>query len=67
VAEIAIPFKTLRYNQKNWNITFLRHDLKHNQLSSWIATPIQYGPASFAYTGKMMWEEPAPHPGVNVL
>ncbi len=68
VAELAIPFKSFRYNSEvaNWNITFLRHDLKHNQLSSWIATPIQYVPASLGYTGKLIWEEKAPHPGVNV-
>lgn len=68
VAELAIPFKSFRYNNRveNWNVTFLRHDLKHNQLSSWIATPFQYNPASFSYTGKLLWEQPPPHPGANV-
>jgi hypothetical protein len=68
VAEMAIPFKSFRYNNKvaNWNVTFLRHDLKHNQLSTWIATPIQYVPASFAYTGKLLWDQPPPDPGVNI-
>jgi hypothetical protein len=68
IAELAIPFKSFRYNSKvsNWNITFLRHDLKHNQLSSWIAAPIQYIPASFAYSGKLFWDQPPPDPGVNI-
>jgi hypothetical protein len=68
VAEMAIPFKSFRYNNRaaNWNVTFLRHDLKHNQLSSWIATPIQYVPASFAYAGKLLFDQPPPHPGVNI-
>lgn len=67
VAEIAIPFKSFRYNHvENWNITFVRNDLKHNQISSWIATPIQYSPGSFSYTGKLIWDEKPPHPGVNV-
>ena len=68
VAELAIPFKSFRYNSKaeNWQITFLRNDLKHNQLSSWIATPIQYIPASFAYSGKLLWSEPPPEAGVNI-
>jgi hypothetical protein len=50
VAELAIPFKSFRYNHKvkEWNVTFLRNDVKRNQVSSWIATPIQYIPASFA-------------------
>ena len=60
VAEIAIPFKTLRYNLSDWNITFLRNDVKRNQISSWIATPIQYIPASFAYAGKLKWEQLPP-------
>jgi hypothetical protein len=66
VAEIAIPFKTLRYNVTNWNITFLRNDVKRNQVSSWIATPIQYIPASFGYSGKLLWQEPPPVHKTNI-
>jgi hypothetical protein len=66
VAEMAIPWKTLRYNITNWNITFLRNDVKRNQVSSWIATPIAYIPASFAYTGKVIWEEQPPRPRSNI-
>ncbi len=68
VAEIAIPFKSFRYNHnvKDWNVTFLRNDVKRNQISSWIATPIQFVPASFAYSGKLHWETSAPHAGANI-
>ncbi|MBL7856323.1 MAG: carbohydrate binding family 9 domain-containing protein [Cyclobacteriaceae bacterium] len=68
VAELAIPFKSFRYNQKEaeWNVTFLRQDLKRNQVSSWIATPIQFIPASFAYSGRLQWQTPAPHAGTNI-
>lgn len=68
VAEMAIPFKSFRYSHtsKEWNITFLRNDVKRNQISSWIATPIQYIPASFAYSGKLHWETSAPHAGANI-
>jgi hypothetical protein len=67
VAEMAIPFKSFRYNHvENWNMTFVRNDLKHNQVSSWIFTPIQYSPGSFAYTGKLKWVDPAPHVGANI-
>jgi Domain of unknown function (DUF5916)/Carbohydrate family 9 binding domain-like len=68
VAEMAIPLKSFRYNHsiKEWNVTFLRNDVKRNQVSSWIATPIQFIPASFAYTGKLIWETTAPHAGANV-
>lgn len=68
VAELAIPLKSFRYNHqsKEWNVTFLRQDLKHNQVSSWIATPIQFIPASFAYSGKLVFENLPPHAGANV-
>jgi len=68
IAEIAIPFKSFRYNQKEivWNINFIRQDLKRNQVSSWIATPIQFFPSSLAWTGKVNWQSPAPHTGTNI-
>ena len=68
IAEIAIPFKSFRYNQNQmeWNVNFIRQDLKRNQVSSWIATPIQFFPSSFAWTGRMKWEVPAPHAGTNI-
>lgn len=66
VAELSIPFKSFRYNQKPWNITFVRNDVKRNQVSSWIATPVAYIPASFSYAGKTVWEDRVPHAGMNV-
>ncbi len=71
IAEMAIPFKSFRFksNLKEWNITFLRHDLKRNIFSSWVATPIQFIPASFAYSGKLKWEDPSPsgHTNISVI
>jgi hypothetical protein len=68
VAEIAIPFKSFRYKSDvdEWNITFLRYDLKRNRVSSWIATPIQFIPASFAYAGKLLWVDKPPHHTTNI-
>ena len=68
IAELAIPLKSFRYNQqvKEWNVTFVRQDLKRNQISSWIATPIQYIPASLAYSGKLLWQDNPPHAGTNI-
>ncbi len=68
IAELAIPFKSFRYNSQvdHWNISLVRNDLKRNQRSGWIATPIQFIPASFAYSGKLMWKDPPPKPGTNV-
>lgn len=68
VAELMIPFKSFRYKSeaREWNITFLRNDVKRNQISSWIATPIQFIPASFAYSGKLVWQDPPPRQSINV-
>jgi hypothetical protein len=68
VAELSIPFKSFRYKSglKEWNITFLRWDRKRNMASSWIATPIQFIPASFAYSGKLQWLDPSPAASTNI-
>ena len=68
IAELAIPFKSFRFKDKlkEWNITFMRYDRKRNQTSSWIATPIQFIPASFAYSGQLIWEDPSPPGRTNI-
>jgi hypothetical protein len=68
IAEIAIPFKSFRYKsgEREWNITFMRWDRKRNGVSSWIATPIQYIPASFAYAGKLVWVDNPPASQTNI-
>ncbi len=68
IVEMAIPFKSFRYNSQadHWNISVMRRDLKRNQTSSWVATPIQFIPASFAYSGKLVWTDPPPRAGTNV-
>ena len=68
VAEIAIPFKTIRYkgSTQRFKMNFARHDLKNNQRSSWSPVPIAYNISSLAYTGTVDFEEPLPRPGVNI-
>ncbi len=68
VAEIAIPFKTLRYkeNLTNWNIQFLRNDVKNNERSAWTAVPQQYRTNNLAFAGKLIWQDPPPPPKINV-
>lgn len=66
IAEIAIPFKSVRYNTQSWNFDVLRNDVGKNQISSWIATPVQYLPAAFANSGKIIWQSEIPKPGMNV-
>ena len=67
IAEVAIPFKSIRYkNVAEWNINFLRWDRKHNLASTWVAVPIQYSAGAYAYSGQLVWEDPAPKPALNV-
>lgn len=65
VVEVAVPFKSIRYNNDTWNFNVVRNDAKRNEVSSWIAAPLQYIPGSFAYSGKLIWDDPPPKPGFN--
>lgn len=67
VIEMAIPFKSFRYNSINqWNINFLRNHPKINQRSTWIAVPIQYRSSDLVYTGKLNWDSPPKATKTNV-
>ena len=68
IAELAIPFNSLRYKNglDEWNISFVRADRKRNQQSSWVRVPIQFEPGNFAYSGQLVWDDPAPPPSLNV-
>ena len=66
IAELAIPFKSIRYKPGEWNINFFRWDRKHNTASAWVAVPIQYNLGAMAYSGQLIWEDPAPKPTMNV-
>ncbi|WP_162628210.1 carbohydrate binding family 9 domain-containing protein [Arcticibacterium luteifluviistationis] len=58
VVEMAIPFKTLRYNAGNteWGINILRSDLKSNQLSSWTNIPVQFSALDLGYLGTLQFD-----------
>ncbi len=68
VAEMRIPFKSIRYKAglDRWNINFSRLDLKINEKSSWAPVPRQFPTASLAYCGVLQWDAPPPDPGVQV-
>ena len=68
VAELKIPFKSIRYNDQlqEWNIQMLRNDQKQNERSVWTPVPQQFRPSSFAFAGKLMWDEPPPPAGTNI-
>ncbi len=64
--EVAIPFKSIRYNDDVWNFNVVRNDAKRNEVSSWIAAPAQYIPGAFVFSGQMIWDDPPPKPGLNI-
>jgi len=67
-AELAIPFKTLRYKEgsKEWNVQFYRLDSHTNERSTWNHVPLNFRLYSLAYTGKLLWDQPLKKPGANV-
>lgn len=68
VAEIAIPFKTLRYkeNLTNWNIQFIRNDLKTGQKTVWTNVKQQFRTNTMTFAGKLVWNDPPPPSGTNI-
>jgi hypothetical protein len=62
IAEIAIPFKTLRYSaeKKLWGINFVRFNPKDNEISTWTKIPVNMGFYDFGYTGNLIWEDSPP-------
>ena len=68
IAEIAIPFKTLRFKEgkTKWGINFLRTDVKNNEFSSWTKMPTNFPFFDFGYAGSLNWNTPPPAPGTNI-
>jgi hypothetical protein len=68
-AEIAIPFKTLRYSteKKIWGLNFVRIDQKNFEYSTWTHVPANFRSYDLGYTGALVWDEPPPVPGKNVV
>ena len=66
--EMAIPFKTLRYQPGNttWGINFLHTDAKSNEYSSWTHVPINFPFHDFGYSGSLDFETAPPEPGTNI-
>lgn len=62
VVEYAIPFKTLRFNNKStvWGIGFVRPDIQNNQLTTWTEFPRNFSPDDLNYMGSLHWSEEIP-------
>jgi hypothetical protein len=73
IAEVAIPWKTLRYKNnpdslQTWGISFGRIARSSNESSGWPAFPRAYGGLRMAYAGKLVnVQAPAPSTNIRVL
>lgn len=58
VVEMAIPFKTLRYDEGKirWGINFFRRDASSNTIHSWAPVPIEFNETDLGYTGILLWD-----------
>jgi len=68
VCEIAIPFKSIRYDETilEWGINFSRLDLKASEKSSWAPVPRQFPSVSLAYAGALIWKSAPPKQANNI-
>jgi len=68
IAEIAIPFKTLRFKEgaTSWRFNSYRFDTQENEITSWINIPTNRILMDLSYMGNMKWENPLKKSGKNV-
>lgn len=68
VAEMAIPFTTLRFRggATQWGVNFYRIDTKYNERSIWSRVPRQLPLVNLAFTGTLEWDRPLDKTGGNV-
>lgn len=59
VAEIAIPFKSLRYDETKttWGINFIRTEASDNSFHVWSHVPVQFRSVDLNYTGALIWDK----------
>lgn len=68
VAEGAIPFKSIRFQEgkDQWNINFYRLDSEIGEQSAWCRVPRNYEINTLAFTGVLQWDQPLEKPGPNI-
>ena len=67
-AEIAIPFKTIRYNDfgDSWYVNFYRIDSDYNERSTWSPIPRNFSLINLAYNKAVTLADGLPSPGQNI-
>jgi len=68
VAEMAIPFRSVRYfgGETEWGVNFGRLDLKTNEKSAWAPVPRQFPHNSLPYAGTLVWDKPLDKAGLRL-
>jgi Domain of unknown function (DUF5916)/Carbohydrate family 9 binding domain-like len=66
--EMAIPFKTLRYDPKitTWGINFIRSDQKNNKFYTWTNVPVQFPGFDLGYLGSLIFDGELPSAKTNM-
>jgi hypothetical protein len=66
--EMAIPFKTLRYDTDNtqWGINFIHSDRKTNEFHTWTRVPVNFPGVDIGYLGALQWDAAPPKAGNNM-
>jgi len=68
IAEMAIPFKTIRYKEglDSWYLNFYRTDSKNGERSTWSPIPRNFSIATLAFSKELLWDQPLESPGKNI-
>lgn len=68
IAELAIPFKTLRFkeNMDSWLVNFYRIDSEYGERSTWSPIPRNLSIINIAFNKELKWDEPLQNPGKNI-
>lgn len=59
IAEFAIPFTSVRYNENNldWGINFIRRDITENLFYTWTQFPLNFENIDVNYMGTLKWDQ----------
>ncbi|MEZ4824946.1 MAG: DUF5916 domain-containing protein [Bacteroidia bacterium] len=68
IAEMAIPFKTLRFKEgsQRWRFNSYRVDTDFNEITSWVLIPRNQIIMDLGFMREMVFEEPLAKPGKNI-
>jgi len=68
IAEMAIPFKTLRFKENHdaWYVNFYRIDSEYAEQSTWAPIPRNLRLVNLTFNREMKWDKPLQTPGKNV-